>query len=448
MALLFILPAAASAGPLIVLPSRLVVAEEDGRQFISVRENGSEIEAKVQFVTSWNDPIGLLRARHGEEFYELDLVKVDVVPTRLDFASSFFTKANPAVVDAWFEYGVNRVTARLRFNRDYSVNQIREALTFPVSLGTVDARIICLGSMVTTQCGAELKRIPLINRHAIGVKPEEYLLNAHYVYLRAYASQLMITTTPYLSEEFSEIVRKRYWAGGNCEQIGAGWHREACLIARNYSSPSRASLSKAVIDLWLKLFSEESFGNGDYFLVEGEQFGLRQLNLELDFEKVRQGLNKGFMLQRTAPGIHLGFPLGSVEEALHHFRFNIQRNALSWREREIVLASGYHMWGEAQLTLSNRGRRYSIPVSYKVHLGFSYDPMAQEVALNDIHIADLEFLEKGGPDYNLIVQNRSVIEFFIKGYFTSAEEKAKITEGIKTFLKQLQDERLEFKPFL
>jgi hypothetical protein len=434
VALLLSLSSSALAEPLVVLPNTLAVAEEDGRQFISVRENGSEIEASIQFVTSWSESIGLLRARHGEAFYDLNVVKVDVLPTRTDLASSFFTE--------------NRVTLRLRFNRDYGVSQIREALTFPVSLGTVDARVICLGSMVSAQCDTEITRIPLINPRAARVNPEESLPRAHYVYLRAYATQLMLTSTPFLSEAFSNSVRARYWAGGNCEQVGIEWHRDACLLARRYSSTSRVSLGEAVLGLGLRLYPEESFEDGEGFLVEAGHFGLRHLNSKFDFERLRQKLDQEFVLESTVRNIRSALPLVNPAEVPHRWRFDIQGNALSWRGRKIALASGSHMRGETQLMLSARGRRYRIPVSYSVHLGFTYDPLARRVTLDDVHVENLKLLGEDTPGYIPAVRYRSDVEIFINGYFTSAKEKAKITRSLEVFLTRLQDAHTGFEPFL
>lgn len=448
VALLLSLSTTALADPLVVLPNTLTVAEEDGRQFISVRETGSKLEASIQFVTSWSESVGLLRARHGEAFYEQDVVKVDVLPTRIELASSFFTRANPALVDIRFEYGVNRVTVRLRFNRDYDVSQIREALTFPASLGTVDARVICLGSMVSPQCDAEIKRIPLINPRAVRMNPAENLPRAHYVYLRAYATQLMMTSTPYLSEAFSDSVRARYWAGGHCEQVGLEWHRDACLIARRYSGASLASLGGAIMRLGLQLYSEESFADGEGFLVEGAHFGLRHLNSKFDFERLRQKLDQEFVLESSVLNLRSALPLVNPAEVLHRWRFDIQGNALSWRGRKIALASGSHMRGETQLVLSTRGRRYRVPVSYNVHLGFTYDPLARKVTLDDVHVENLKLLGEDTPGHNPAVRYRSDVEIFINGYFTSAREKAKITRSIEVFLTRLQNEHTGFEPFL
>ncbi|WNG18106.1 hypothetical protein [Cystobacter fuscus] len=448
VALLLSLPSLALADPLVVLPNTLVVAEEDGRQFISVRENGPEIEASIQFVTSWSESIGLLRARQGEAFYDLDVVKVDVLPTRIELASSFFTQDNPALVDVRFEYGVNRATARFRFNRDYDVRQIREALTFPASLGTVDGRVICLGSLVSPQCDADIKRIPLINPRAVRMNPAENLPRAHYVYLRAYATQLMMTATPYLSEAFSNTVRARYWAGGNCEQVGIEWHRDACLIARRYSGASHVSLGEAILGLRLQLYPEASFEDGEGFLVEGAHFGLRHLNSKFDFERLRQKLDQEFVLENSVRNIRSALPLVNPVEGLHRWRFDIQGNALSWRGRKIALASGSHMRGETQLMLWTGGRRYRVPVSYSVHLGFTYDPLARKVTLEDVHVENLKLLGQDSPGYNPAVRYRSDVEFFINGYFTSAREKAKITRSIEVFLTRLQNEHTGFEPFL
>ncbi|OJH36948.1 hypothetical protein [Cystobacter ferrugineus] len=448
VALLLSLPPSALADPLVVLPNTLVVAEEDGRQFISVRENGSRIEASIQFVTNWSESVGLLRARHGEGFYDLEVVKVDVLPTRVELSSSFFTQANPALVDIRFEYGVNRVTVRLRFNRDYDVGQIREALIFPVSLGTVDARVLCLGSAVSPQCDTDIKRIPLINPRAARMNPGENLPRAHYVYLRAYATQLMMTSTPYLSEAFSNTVRARYWAGGNCEQVGIEWHRDACLIARRYSSTSHASLGEAIMGLGPRLYSEASFEDGEGFLVEGAHFGLRQLNSTFDFDRLRQKLEQEFVLENSVRNIRSALPLVNPAEALHRWRFDIQGNALSWRGRKIALASGSHMRGETQFLLSTRGRKYRVPVSYNVHLGFTYDPLARKVTLDDVHVENLKLLGKDVPGYNPVVRYRSDVEIFINGYFTSAQEKAKITRSIEVFLTRLQNEHTGLDPFL
>lgn len=448
VALLLSLSSIALAAPLVVLPNTLVVVEEDGRQFISVRENGSKIEASIQFVTNWSESVGLLRARQGEAFYDLDVVKVDVLPTRVDFASSFFTRDNPALVDVRFEYGVNKVTARFRFNRDYDVRQIREALTFPASLGTVDARVICLGSLVSAQCDSEITRIPLLNPRAVRMSPAETLPRAHYVYLRAYATQLMMTATPYLSESFSNTVRTRYWAGGNCEQVEVEWHREACLIARRYSGTSHVSLGEAIRGLGLRLYPEDSFADGEGFLVEGSHFGLRHLNSKFDFERLRQKLDQEFVLENSVRNIRSALPLVNPVEGLHRWRFDIQGNALSWKGRKIALASGSHMRGETQLLLSARGRRYRIPVSYSIHLGFTYDPLARKVTLDDVHVQNLKLLGQDSPGHNPVVGYRSDMEIFINGYFTSAREKAKITRSIEVFLTRLQNEHTGFEPFL
>ncbi|ATB40291.1 hypothetical protein CYFUS_005739 [Cystobacter fuscus] len=448
VALWLSLSSSALAEPLVVLPNTLAVAEEDGRQFISVRENGAEIEASIQFVTSWSESVGLLRARQGEAFYGLDVVKVDVLPTRTELASSFFTQDNPALLDVRFEYGVNRVTIRLRFNRDYDVSQIREALTFPASLGTVDGRVICLGTMVSPQCDAEIKRIPLINPRAVRMNPAENLPRAHYVYLRAYATQLMMTSTPYLSEAFSDIVRSRYWAGGNCEQVELEWHREACLLARRYSGASHASLGGAIMGLGRRLYPEESFEDGEGFLVEGAHFGLRQLNSKFDFERLRQKLEQEFVLENSVRNIRSALPFVNPGEGLHRWRFDIQGNALSWRGRKIALASGSHMRGETQLMFSARGRKYRVPVSYSIHLGFTYDPLARKVTLDDVHVQNLKLLGQDWPGYNPVVGYRSDMEIFINGYFTSAREKAKISRSIEVFLTRLQNEHTGFEPFL
>ncbi|HEX8539177.1 MAG TPA: hypothetical protein VF664_17055, partial [Cystobacter sp.] len=394
------------------------------------------------------ESMGLLRARHGEAFYDLNVVKVDVLPTRIDLASSFFTEANPALLGIRFEYGVNRVTVRLRFNRDYGVNQIREALTFPASLGTVDARVICLGSTVSAQCDTELTRIPLINPRATRMNSEETLPRAHYVYLRAYATQLLMTSAPYLSEAFSDTVRARYWAGGDCEQVGVEWHRDACLLARRYSRGSRVSLGEAVLGLGLRLYSEESFEDGEGFLVEAGHFGLRQLNPKFDFERLRQKLEQEFVLESTVRNLRSALPLVNPAEVQHRWRFDIQGNALSWRGRKSALASGSPLRGETQLMLSTRGRRYRGPVSYSVHLGFTYDPLARRVTLDDVHVENLKLLGEDTPGHNPAVRYRSDVEIFINGYFTSAKEKAKITRSLEVFLTRLQDAHTGFEPFL
>ncbi|MFY0577761.1 hypothetical protein ACN28S_28675 [Cystobacter fuscus] len=424
------------------------MVEEDGRQFISVRENGSEIEASIQFITNWSESVGLLRARQGEAFYDLDVVKVDVLPTRIELASSFFTRDNPALVDARFEYGVNRVTAGFRFNRDYDVRQIREALTFPASLGTVDARVICLGSLVSPQCDADITRIPLLNPRAVRMNPTENLPRAHYVYLRAYATQLMMTATPYLSEAFSNTVRARYWAGGNCEQVEIEWHREACLIARRYSGTSQVSLGEAIMGLGRRLYPEGSFEDGEGFLVEGAHFGLRHLNSKFDFDRLRQKLEQEFVLENSVRNIRSALPLVNLVEGPHRWRFDIQGNALSWRGRKIALASGSHMRGETQLLFSTRGRKYRVPVSYSIHLGFTYDPLARKVTLDDVHVQNLKLQGQDWPGYSPVVGYRSDMEIFINGYFTSAREKAKITRSIEVFLTRLQNEHTGFEPFL
>jgi hypothetical protein len=200
--------------------------------------------------------------------------------------------------------------------------------------------------------------------------------------------------------------------------------------------------------LGLRLYSEEAFEDGEGFLVEGEHFGLRQLNLEFDFERLRQKLDQEFVLERSVRNLRSALPLVDPAEALHRWRFDIQGNALSWRGRKIALASGSHMRGETQFMLSTHGRRYRVPVSYSVHLGFTYDPLTRKVTLEDVHVENLKILGKDVPGYNPVVRYRSDVEIFINGYFTSAQEKAKITRSIEVFLTRLQNERTGFDPLL
>ena len=106
------------------------------------------------------------------------------------------------------------------------------------------------------------------------------------------------------------------------------------------------------------------------------------------------------------------------------------------------------MRGETQLMLSTRGRRYRVPVSYSVHLGFTYDPLARRVTLDDVHVENLKLLGEDTPGHNPAVRYRSDVEIFINGYFTSAKEKAKITRSLEVFLTRLQDAHTGFEPFL
>jgi hypothetical protein len=334
---------------------------------------------------------------------------------------------------------------RFKFKKDFTTGQIREAIQFPISLGTVDAEVTCLGSIVLDRCGAELKRVPLVNAFARNGEPEVHLRRAHYTYLRSYASHLGITASPYLSDAFSAEVKANHWEGGLCSAASGDWHRDACEITAKYSR--MLSLKEAITALGRTVFPDDAFLNADYFLYAGATFNVKHLNLAIDFRTIRDRLNADFVLRTENVALPLNVPLISNVRLSTRYAFQILRDSMCWRSRSLALITGLHLRGSSNLTFTSFFTHYSVPVEYDIAMGFDYDPFTEEVTVSDVRVANMDFPLIPGNGREVALRAREPIERAINVYLSSAEYRQAVSHNVRSFLKALQSANIGFEPF-
>jgi hypothetical protein len=432
--------------PLFVFPDAFSLAQEDGRPRVTVLDLGQEREVTLLFEASWDTSLDALKRQYGESYYDLDITRVGVVPLHADLASKFFSRDNPGLVDVQVDVDFNQLRLRFRFARDYSVAQLREAALLPVSLGTVDATVTCIGSMSMDRCGTALRRVPLMNSFAQHGNQEHLLAAKHYTYLHTYAANLVATEHPFLSEEFSQQVLQSHWHGGACHRASQEWHREACLIAARHARP--VSLRAAVLHLAAEVFPEVPDDNLEYFVCAGSQLHVRRLNLAMNFERVRRAMNDGIRLH-GGPG-ELDSPTSLIRDVAittEHW-FTLAPDVLFWDQQRLVLLPSTHMRGRSALEFSVFGSSYWIPVVYDVLIGFSYDPVTEIVTVTDFGVTNLEFLEREGTAFKFIARQRNRVEALVNAYLQSAKQRDDMAHRISRFLGELRTKGMGFTPLL
>jgi hypothetical protein len=438
----------ALAEELFIFPDSFKLTENDGAPVIAVREIPSGLSASVAFEASDDALLSILRNRYGEDLNDQELVHIKLLPIHIDFMSEFFSEANPSLQQITYTYDINTVRVRLQFNRDYSAGQIREAVLFPVSLATIDAQVLCLGDYVLDSCGKVIRRIPVINQFALG-SGDLLLKKTHYTYLRTYASNLVLTSAPFLSEDFANEVLHRYWARGNCSLADRTWHQDACWIAKAYSAS--ASIRDAVLFLARQLYPEDAiFDNADYFVFSGDKLKVRYLNRALDFEAIRQHVNERIELRFEDNNPQHSIPFVNYFHAVTQFGFQITENSLFWEGRKVTLKSGKHLRAktDAQLSTIFSSRRLSVPIEYNVQIAFQFDPIADTVELLEYRAVDLEFAKTSGYGYELLAPYKSSIQDAINAILNAPENRAVVIDRIRETLNLLQGLGIGFEPLV
>jgi hypothetical protein len=431
----------------VVFPDSFEFAENDGAPDVSFRDMGAEIQVTLRLKASEGASLSILRSRYGEAFSNLNLIHVNVLPKQIDFMSRFFTKDNPALLSSLVQVDVNSISVQLRFSHDYTIAQLRESLLFPISLATVDAKILCLGS-VSFGCDQTTRRIPVVNQFAIRGNDELTLKRAHYVYLRNYAANLVLTQEPFLSESFAADVREHRFVSGRCAEASKGWDEDACLITLRYS-PS-ASIREAIMFLAGALYPKEALDtNSDYFLFGEDKLKVAYINLSLDFERIRSELDQRSYLHyegRLSTSIPLVKSV-SMGSTLH---FQIQPNSLYFECQEMVLRSGKHLRGRSDLTfaIAYLNVQYLVPVQCSMVLGFHYNPISKTVTLEDVAVADWEFLATSGVGYEFAMMNRDRIQAIVNSALNSPDMRARIAQNIQDTLNQIQALGIDFEPIV
>lgn len=429
---------------ILIFPDAMELENDDGQPFLSVREEDRGIVARFRFQSSWQVSQSALRRQLGEDYFATSFIKVNLVPNHIDFTSEFFKKDNPALIDSQVTYVQNGVIMEFVFSHDYSVAQIREAVLFPISIATVDAKIVCQGSLVFSVCGDQIKRLPLMNSFSSNFDEIRLLKKQHFIYLRSYASHQVVTQFDFLSTSYSDYVREKIW-NDNCDNLRSPWHREACDITQKYSQSM--SIREAVLSLSKDVYPEDVLQvNADYFIFQGSTLNASRLNLAMDFERIRQELNRNFRLINSRESLNIRVPLVSDIELTNHLVFDVKPDAIYWNDQEIALMQDQHMHGQAIIFLRTFGGWYEIPVRYDVSIGFRYNPVSKQVNLTGFEIKNLEFLNKNGLGYNFIAQYQDTVEFAINGILNTTDQVQQTESIIRNLMQFIQDANIGFQP--
>ena len=79
----------------VLYPDSYDLSESNGRPSYSIKENDSGIVAKLRFQASFIASENLLFSRYGDEYYDLDIYKVDTLVTNVAFSTPFIADSNP-----------------------------------------------------------------------------------------------------------------------------------------------------------------------------------------------------------------------------------------------------------------------------------------------------------------------------------------------------------------
>lgn len=434
----------AHAESYIVYPDSFRIQETDGSPLISVKEVNDEIVATLSLEVSFQSLLAQLKASYGEEFVDLDLTQVSLLPLHFDAMSEFFSAKNPAWKRQETSFDVNKAKIRFFFRKDYSLAQIREALMFPISLGTLDAKVLCLGTSQFEGCGQQVNRLPLINRFASGQSPEQALAQNDLVFLRNYAAHLILSSEAFLSEGFASSVKSQYFAQGDCNRIQRQWDRAACSITSKYSP--LVSIREAVVALSQQVYPSQALtDNFAYFVFAASQLNLREINLALDFEKIRLQLNQNFGLTLYDKAKN---PVPFIREArtTSQIAFTLQPSVLYWEGQELQLALGKHLTGRSNIDLlpSFGSALMSIPVTYAINFRMKYNPLTEALVVDALVIEDLEFLEKTGIGYDFAQANKAKIQDLVSGYLNTPVNKANFDAQVLKVLRDAQNAKIGF----
>lgn len=435
-----VLCATASGESLLVFPDSFRYQENDGAPSFYIKDTPTSTQVTLRLEASRQNVISVLKKRYKENFDILDLVNVNILPVHVDFMSEFFSKANPSFQEVTFEYDLNTIRIQIKYNKDLTVAQIREAVLFPISMATVDAQIVCAG-ISFDGCGQVVRRIPVMNQFAVKGNNALTLKQSNYTYLRTYAANLIQTSSQFLSDAFAQEVLIKYWNSGNCQAASTTWHQDACLIAKKYSSSG--SISEAVLNLAKELYPPDTLAdNANYFVFSGSKLNLKRLNLGLDFEKLRNELNSQVKivshgdLKVSVPLIKWGF-----FDSTRYFQ--IEKDSLFWENQRILLAPREHLRGQANIKLKTEYRTYSLPVEFTELIGFKYDPMGDAIELGETTVEHLTFLDKTGYGYNLAKVYSAEIQSAVNAIVNSPSGRAEVASRVLDTLRSLSSTGIE-----
>lgn len=432
---------------IVVFPDSFEIANEDGRPFISVTDGPEGITARFRYVSSYKNSTNILKARLGEEYYNKNIIKVNVIPKKIDFISELFLESGGALIRSQIDFQLNSIAVEAVFNEDYSAHQIREMILFPFSIGSIDVTTVWQGSISVDGGEQDLKRLPLINQFSTEFDPQKLIYYQHYSFLRSYAAHQSITSAPFLSEAFSAIIKQNYFANGNCAAADSIYSQDACEISHKYSSAG--SIRDAVIFLAEQLYTEDFFTqNLEYFIFNGESLNIKRINLNIDFERIRSELNNGYYIEQKDEPIDITIPLLEDIRIDNRVNFKIKPNSLFWHDYKITLCDDLHFGAVSRLKFSFLGQAFSVPVQYDLSGAFSYDPISETVDSMPFKVTNLEFTNKNGIGYDLASTYVGELEQAINLLLSTEKQVEYMNNKIRSICNYLKDQNIGFTPLL
>lgn len=421
-----------------VMPESFKFEESDNNPLVKVQEKGDEIVVRIPLEVSYEAVLEFLKSEYGESFFDLDINKINILPEHIDFISEFFSKANSAFISSNVETDINKMKIIVKFNKNYSISKIKEALMFPTSLGTIDAKVICAGNLQNDICGKALKRIPIINRFATFENEQKKIAIKDYTFLRSYISSLALFKYNSIDDNLSNYIRTNIWQNGNCTSLTSILDKEACLIT--YKLDNTGSIKNVFINLSKIIYNKQDIDyNMNYFVLNENILNIKNNNLSIDFEKIRTELNAKYRLESKGEIDEITIPfVNSIEENMTYY-FNIPSNSIYWKNGQIEIAPNQNMYGNGFFSIKGFLGYYDIPAQPIINLSFSYNPISDSVTLNQLKVVNLTFKDKDGKENQDVSNYRKEIITMINGYFTEDDVKNRIITIIHDIIAELRN---------
>lgn len=432
--------ATADAEEVHIVPDRFQIVGYNNVPRVSIKEQNDSYEIKVTFQASQDALVDFLVRHYGETFHDLDIYEYDLKPIHFEFLSETFENS-PVLKKIEKIYTTNRIYLNIQTNKDYNRTQLKRLLLFGVVFGTLDAEIVCVGSLRSDLCGKTLKRIPVFNQYKLTENKQLEQAFYDYLALNQYLAFQKIRNLTIAESDLDSSVKKALFSSTGthhiCNQKNSPFEVNVCKIITHYSNSQK--ITEALAVLGKKVYPEKLIeDNYDYYIFQSSRINVKRLNVGIDFEKLRQEINQKLSIKTKGKVDFEIPPFVKSAEIENKQSPDFPADSFYWENTKIVAREVVNFKGTSKLRLNTIIGKRNIPVSYRLILAFSYDVQTESVEIQKSSVSDLEFLAKNGLGYSIAQQNKKKITDVVNGYLLREDVQQKIKDRIGEKIRQIQ----------